>query len=144
MASTTRPETDEIRHVLQDLQTWAVVGCSPDPYRDSHEVARFLQSLGKRIIPINPQAGCESILGERCYPRLGDVPADEGIEVVDVFRRSSEAGVHVDEAIEIGAAAVWLQLGVVDEAAAKRARDAGLSVVMDHCPKIEWPRLNRR
>ena len=144
MASTTRPETDEIRHVLQDLQTWAVVGCSPDPYRDSPEVARFLQSLGKRIIPINPAAGCESILGERCYARLADVPADEGIEVVDVFRRSSEAGVHVDEAIEIGAAAVWLQLGVVDEAAAERARAAGLTVVMDRCPKIEWPRLARR
>ena len=144
MASATRPETDEIRHVLQDLRTWAVVGCSPDPSRDSHEVARFLQSLGKRIIPINPQAGCESILGERCYPRLGDVPADEGIDVVDVFRRSAEAGVHVDEAIDIGAKAVWLQLGVVDEAAATRARDAGLVVVMDRCPKIEWPRLGRR
>ncbi|HVF31449.1 MAG TPA: CoA-binding protein [Acidimicrobiales bacterium] len=139
MAPTTRPETDEIRHVLQDLGTWAVVGCSPDPSRASHGVARFLQSVGKRVIPVNPD--CDEVLGETCYPSLADVPADAGIEVVDVFRRSAQAGIHVDEAIEIGASAVWLQLGVVDEAAAQRAREAGLAVVMDRCPKIEWPRF---
>jgi hypothetical protein len=134
-------ETDEIRHVLQDLQTWAVVGCSPDPSRASHEVARFLQSIGKRVIPINPTE--DEILGERAYPDLASVPADAGIEVVDVFRRSSQAGVHVDEAIAIGAAAVWLQLGVIDEAAAARAREAGVIAIMDRCPKIEWPRHRR-
>ena len=137
-------ETDELRHVLQDLETWAVVGCSPDPDRASHEVARFLQSIGKRVIPINPQAGCESILGERCYPDLASVPDDVTIDVVDVFRRSADAGVHVDEAIALGAEAVWLQLGVIDEAAAERARAAGLIAVMDRCPKIEWPRFRNR
>lgn len=81
------------------------------------------------------------MLGERSYPSLADVPAEEGVEVVDVFRRSSQAGVHVDEAIEIGARAVWLQLAVIDEAAASRAREAGLRVVMNRCPAIEFPRL---
>ena len=138
---TTRTEADEIRHVLQDLQTWAVVGCSPDPWRDSHGVGLFLQQHGKRVIPVYP--GEDEILGERAYPDLAAVPADAGIEVVDIFRRSEQAGAHVDEAIEIGAKAVWLQLGVVDHDAAARARDAGLIVVMDRCPKIEWPRLGR-
>ena len=137
----TRTETDDIRHVLEDLQTWAVVGCSPDPRRDSHGVARFLQQLGKRVIPVYP--GEDEILGERAYPDLASVPDDAGIEVVDVFRRSEQAGVHVDEAVAIGAKAVWLQLGVIDEAAAARARAAGLIVIMDRCPKIEWPRLRR-
>jgi uncharacterized protein len=133
-------EYDEIRHVLHDLDTWAVVGCSPDPSRASHGVATFLRNQGKRIVPVNPAE--ERILGERCYPDLTAVVA-EGIEVdvVDLFRRSSEVGPHVDEAIEVGAAAVWMQLGVVDEAAAARARAAGLVVVMDRCPKIEWPRF---
>lgn len=135
------PETDEIRHVLEDLQTWAVVGCSADPWRDSHGVAQFLQQRGKTIIPVNPSE--EEILGERVYPDLASVPAETAIEVVDIFRRSDQAGGHVDEAIAIGAKAVWLQLGVIDEAAARRARDAGLIVIMDRCPKIEWPRLRR-
>jgi ubiquinone/menaquinone biosynthesis C-methylase UbiE len=91
------------------------------------------------VIPVNPAA--EAILGERCYPSLREVPAAEGVEVVDVFRRSEAAGAHVDEAIEIGAKAVWMQLGVIDEAAARRAREAGLEVVMDRCPAIELPRL---
>jgi uncharacterized protein len=133
---------DDIRHVLLDLRVWAVVGCSPDPFRASHGVAEFLQRIGKRVIPINPE--CDEILGERCYPSLADVPDDAGIEVVDVFRRSAQAGVHVDEAVAIGAKAVWLQLGVIDEAAAARARQAGLAVVMDRCPKIEWPRYAPR
>lgn len=137
--TTAARETDEIRHVLQDLHTWAVVGCSPDPRRDSHEVAGFLQRIGKRVIPVYP--GEDEILGERAYPDLASLPPDVGVEVVDVFRRSEQAGVHVDEAIELGAKAVWLQLGVIDEAAARRARDAGLIVIMDRCPKIEWPRL---
>ncbi len=136
------PETSsDIRHVLEDLVTWAVVGCSPDPARDSHEVARFLQSKGKTVIPVHPTSG--EILGVVAYPDLASVPRDSGIEVVDIFRRASDAGTHVDEAIAIGAKAVWMQLGVIDEAAAGRAREAGLIVVMDRCPKIEWPRLSR-
>lgn len=133
--------SDEIRRVLTEFETWAVVGCSPDPRRDSHDVARYLQSRGKRIVPVHPDA--DEILGERVYPDLASVPASIGIEVVDIFRRSEQAGAHVDEAIAVGAKAVWLQLGVLDEAAADRARDAGLLVVMDRCPKIEHPRLVR-
>ena len=125
--------------VLEQFTTWAVVGCSPDRSRDSHGVAAFLQARGKRVIPVNPNACPGEILGEPCYPDLRAV--EEPIEVVDIFRRSEEAGVHVDEAIEIGARAVWMQLGVIDEEAAARAREAGLLVVMDRCPKIEWPRI---
>ncbi|MEA2303099.1 MAG: uncharacterized protein QOH43_379 [Solirubrobacteraceae bacterium] len=129
-----------IRRVLTTTRTWAVVGCSPDPRRDSHRIARLLLDRGYEVIPVNPAAGPE-VLGRRCYPSLADVPAGAGIEVVDVFRRSDRAGVHVDEAIALGAKAIWLQLGVVDEAAAERARAAGLDVVMDRCPAIELPRL---
>ena len=128
---------ETIRRVLTETRTWAVVGCSPDPTRDSHGVARFLQDRGYRVIPVNP--ACDEVLGERCYPSLGDIR--EPVDVVDVFRRSDQAGAHVDEAIAIGAKAVWLQLGVIDEAAAERARDAGLDVVMNRCPKIEVPQL---
>src|SRR3954453_22970874 len=139
--ATVWPVDEVIRSVLETRGTWAVVGCSPDPARDSHRIARMLQSRGYRVIPVNPL--CEEVLGERCYPSLADaVDAGAGpIEVVDIFRRASEAGRHVDEAIELGAAAVWMQLGVIDEAAAERARAAGLDVVMDRCPAIEMPRL---
>jgi predicted CoA-binding protein len=130
--------TEDVRAILEH-RVWAVVGCSPDPGRPSHGVARFLQRNGYRVIPVNPEA--DEILGEQCYPRLADVPAEEGVEVVDVFRRSALAGAHVDEAIAIGAQAVWMQLGVIDHAAAERARAAGLRVVMDRCPAIELPRL---
>jgi predicted CoA-binding protein len=133
---------DTIRHVLEAYDTWAVVGLSPSPWRDSHGVAALLQRVGKRVVPVNPM--CDEVLGERAYPDLRAAAAAAGpIEVVDVFRRSSLAGAHVDEAIEIGARAVWLQLGVIDEAAAQRARDRGLEVVMDRCPAIELPRLAR-
>jgi predicted CoA-binding protein len=136
----TTTEVDDIRHVLLELDTWAVVGCSSSPMRDSFEVARFLQGKGKRVVPVNPAES--SILGEVVHPDLAAVRA-AGIEVdvVDLFRRSEEVGRHVDEAIEIGAKAVWLQLGVIDERAAQRASDAGLIVIMDRCPKIEYPRL---
>lgn len=130
--------TDEdIRFILTQLKTWAVVGCSPQPWRASHRVAQTLQAQGFRVIPVNPEAGDE-LLGERCFDTL---PAGQGIEVVDLFRRSSLVAAHVDEAIAIGAKAVWMQLGVIDHAAAARAREAGLRVVMDRCPAIELPRL---
>jgi predicted CoA-binding protein/ubiquinone/menaquinone biosynthesis C-methylase UbiE len=130
---------EAVRSILIERRTWAVVGCSPDPSRDSNRIARLLMSRGYRVIPVNPAV--DEVLGERCYPSVRDIPAEEGVEVVDVFRRSDAAGAHVDEAIEAGAKAVWLQLGVIDEAAAQRAREAGLDVVMDRCPAIELPRL---
>jgi len=125
---------DDIRTLLTGTRTWAVVGCSPDPSRDSHRIAALLQRSGFRVIPVNPHAGPE-LLGERCHARVGDI--EEPVDVVDVFRRSDQAGAHVDEAIALGVAGVWLQLGVIDEAAAARARAAGLRVVMDRCPAIE-------
>ena len=130
---------DDVEAVL-GLRTWAVVGCSPDPGRDSHRIAALLKRRGYRVIPVNPAV--DEVLGERCYATVADIP--EPVEVVDVFRRSELAGAHVDEAIAIGAKAVWMQLGVVDEAAAERARGAGLRVVMDRCPAIEIPRLEAR
>jgi predicted CoA-binding protein len=138
--ATVQTVDEVIRSVLEGTRTWAVVGCSPDPSRDSHRIASMLKSRGYRVIPVNPT--CERLLGERCYPSLADAVADAGpVDVVDIFRRSSEAGAHVDEAIAAGASAVWMQLGVIDEAAAARAREAGLKVVMDRCPAIEMPRL---
>jgi predicted CoA-binding protein len=131
---------DDVEAILTGTRTWAVVGCSPDPARDSHRIAALLQRRGYRVIPVNPAA--DEILGERCYPSLAAVP--ERVEVVDIFRRSEAAGAHVDEAIAIGARAVWMQLGVIDHAAAERARAAGLRAVMDRCPAIELPRLERQ
>jgi uncharacterized protein len=133
------PEVDDVRAILTGTRVWAVVGCSPDPNRDSHRVASMLKRRGYQMIPVNPMAS--EILGERSYPTVAAIPADAGVEVVDVFRRADAAGAHVDEAVAIGARAVWMQLGVVDEAAAERGRAAGLRVVMDRCPAIELPRL---
>jgi predicted CoA-binding protein len=129
---------EAVRDLLTTTRTWAVVGCSPDPGRDSHRIAALLQERGFRIVPVNPAA--EEILGERCYPSVTAIPRDVGVEVVDVFRRSDAAGRHVDEAISSGAVGVWLQLGVIDQAAAERASAAGLKVVMDRCPAIELAR----
>ncbi len=130
---------DVPRKILESYHTWAVVGCSPDPGRPSHRVARRLQAWGYRVVPINPHA--TEVLGETAYPDLAAVPDGVDVEVVDIFRRSAFAGGHVDEAIATGARAVWMQLGVIDEAAAARARAAGLDVVMDRCPAIEGSRL---
>jgi uncharacterized protein len=130
---------DDVEAVL-GLRTWAVVGCSPDPGRDSHRIAALLKRRGYRVIPVNPAV--DEVLGERCYATVADIP--EPVEVVDIFRRSEAAGAHVDEAIAAGARAVWMQLGVIDPAAAERARAAGLRVVMDRCPAIELPRLEAR
>ena len=136
---TFRSSPEVIRAILTETHTWAVVGCSPDPRRDSHRIARLLQERGFRVIPVNPSV--DNVLGERCYPSLQDIPETERVEVVDIFRRADKAGAHVDEAIAVGARAVWMQLGVIDEAAARRALAAGLLVVMDRCPAIELPRL---
>ena len=121
-------------------RTWAVVGLTSHDYRAAHTVAAFLQANGIRIVPVNPLG--EAVHGENGYAHLSDI--DFPIDVVDIFRRPDQAGQHVDEAIAIGARCVWLQLGVVDELAARRALDAGLDVVMDACPKIEWPRYVTR
>jgi uncharacterized protein len=131
---------DAIRTLLTETTTWAVVGLSPNPARDSHRIATLLQRKGKRVIPVNPH--CDEVLGGRAYASLTELPSGTTVDVVDIFRRADRAGAHVDEAIAIGARGVWMQLGVVDEAAAQRARDAGLLVVMDRCPAIEWPRLS--
>jgi uncharacterized protein len=130
----------DVEKVLTSYRTWAIVGCSPNPDRDSNQIAAFLQQDGYQVIPVNP--GAEEILGERCYPDLQAIPADAGVEVVNMFRRSEDAGVHVDEAIEMGARAVWLPRGVIDEDAAGRARAAGLDVVMDRSPRTELKRLH--
>ena len=124
--------------MLDELQTWAVVGLSADTSRTAHSIAALLQRRGKKIVPIHPDAPV--VLGEQGYATLADVPFD--IDVVDVFRRSEAAGQFVDEAIEIGAKGVWLQLGVVDEAAFDRAQAAGVPMVMDTCPAIEWNKRN--
>ena len=131
---------DDIRALLTETNTWAVVGCSPDPDHDSNRIAALLKREGFRVIPVNPNVD-GVLLGERCYASLRDIPAGEEVEVVDIFRRADQAGGHVDEAIAIRATGVWMQLGVIDEAAAGRARAAGLRVVMDRCPAIELPRL---
>jgi hypothetical protein len=129
--------SDELaRKILSEYETWAVVGWSPSPHRDSNRIAAFLERHGKRVVRVNPNACGDDPL---CVASLADLP--EPVEVVDLFRRSSEVGPHVDEAIEVGARAVWMQLGVVDPAAAARAEEAGLDVVMDRCPAIDWPRL---
>ena len=127
-----------LRDILTGARTIAVVGASPRRYRPSHGVMRYLQRQGYRTIPVNPVAG-GTILGERVHASLAEI--GEPIDIVDIFRRSEFAGAVVDAAIAIGAKAVWLQLGVIDEAAAARAEAHGLKVVMDRCPAIEIPRL---
>jgi hypothetical protein len=126
-------DSEAIDRLLTETKTWAVVGLSPNPLRASHRVAAKLQSIGMTVILVNPAE--DEILGEKCYPDLASVPFD--VDVVDIFRRSKLAGGHVDEAIEIGAKAVWMQLNVIDGEAAGRATAAGLEVVMDRCPAIE-------
>jgi predicted CoA-binding protein len=125
-----------------------VVGASPRPHRPSHGVMRYLQHHGYRAIPVNPNAAGTAILGETCYAALADIPlGDIGqIDMVDIFRRSEAAGAVVDEVIALsaqalGVKAIWMQLGVVDPAAASRAETSGIKVVMNRCPAIEIPRL---
>ncbi len=131
------PPDSVIRDILSRPRRIAVVGCSPDPHRDSHRIAQLLMDRGHTVIPVNPAA--QEILGRPCYPSLRQIPGP--IDMVDIFRRPDQAGAVVDEAIAMGARIVWMQLGVVDYAAAWRARAAGLTVVMDRCPAIEYRRL---
>lgn len=128
-----------IKRILDECRTIAVVGLSSNPMRPSNGVASYMRRRGYRVIPVNPNE--REVFGERAYQSLSDVP--EKIELVDVFRRADEAGAVVDEAIRIGAQAVWLQEGVIDEAAAGRALDAGLMVVMDRCWLKDHARLSR-
>lgn|ERR1035437_6759772 len=131
------PSDAVIRDMLAQPRRIVVVGCSPDPQRDSHRIARLLMEKGHTVLPVNPAA--HKILGQPCYASLRDVPGR--IDMVDVFRRADGAGAVVDEAIAIGVKMVWMQLGVIDEAAAARAQAAGLTVVMDRCAAIEYRRL---
>ena len=128
-------DEDVIRRLLGTPARWAVVGLSTNRARAAHGVAAFLQSdLGMTIVPVHPAA--ETVHGEQGYPTLADIPFP--VDVVDVFRRSEDAGQFADEAVAIGAKAVWFQLGVVDDAAYRRTKAAGLHMVMDVCPAIEW------
>jgi len=133
----TRPE--DIADLLRNARTIAMVGASDNPDRASFGVMKFLQDQGYRVIPVNPRITGEHVHGEYVWRELSQI--GEPIDIVDIFRRPMAAGEAVDEAIAVGAKAVWLQLGVINEEAAKRAEDAGLKVVMDHCPKIDIPRL---
>lgn len=128
--------TDEVvEHILDNYRTFAVVGASPTPGRPSHGVMGVLADHGYEVIPVNPNT--EEVRGWRSYPDLSAAAEVATVEVVDIFRRPDAVGPHVDEAIAVGAKAIWMQLGVIDEAAATRAREAGLRVVMDRCPAIE-------
>jgi len=132
-------DPEAVGFMLDDCDTWAVVGLSGDPGRTAYRIADLLQQRGKRIVPIHPNA--PTVLGEQGYPTLADVPFE--IDVVDVFRRSDAAGEFADQAVKVGAKAVWFQLGVIDEQAFRRTTDAGVPMVMDTCPAIEWSRLRR-
>ena len=127
---------ETIRRILDECRTIAVVGLSSDPWRPSHGVSNYMRSSGYKVIAVNPNE--TEVFGDKAYPDLASVP--EKIDLVDVFRRSDEAGKAVDEAIAVGAKAVWLQEGVIDKSAAQRAVGAGLLVVMDRC----WLKEHRK
>ena len=132
---------EEIDTILAEAHTVAVVGLSPKPERDSHQVARYLKEHGYRVVPVNP--GVDEILGERCYPDVASIPADIDIDVVDIFRRPEAIPAIVDQAVARGARVVWMQLGLAHNAAADTARKAGLKVVMDRCMKVERARFEK-
>lgn len=132
-------DAENVRMMLDDCDTWAVVGLSGNPARTAYRIAALLQDRGKRIVPVHPDA--PTVLGEQGYPDLASIPFP--VDVVDVFRRSEQAGRFADQAVEIGARAVWFQLGVIDEDAFERTTSAGVPMVMDTCPAIEWSRRGR-
>jgi uncharacterized protein len=123
------PSPDQLRALIAGARTVAVVGLSPDPDRPSYSVATYLQAQGYRIVPVRPGGG--TLLGERVYQTLEEIPF--AVDIVDIFRASRFVAAHVEEALRIGARAIWMQEGVIDEAAAERARAAGATVVMDRC-----------
>ena len=131
------PPTEEIAELLKHSRTIAVVGISKKPERDSYKVAKYLKEHGYKIIPVNPRY--DEVLGEKCYPDLKSIP--EKIDIVDIFRKPDAIPPIVDEAIEVGAKAVWMQLGLAHNEAAEKARKAGLQVVMSKCIKIEHGKL---
>lgn len=135
------PSDADLRRILTETRTIAVVGWSPKPDRPSHRVAAFLKAKGFRVLPVNPGQAGQEALGEVVRASLAEI--GDGVDMVDIFRRSEEAGAVVDEALAHlpGVKAVWMQLGVVDAAAAARAEARGVAVVMDRCPAIEMPRL---
>jgi predicted CoA-binding protein len=136
------PSDSEIRAILSRPTTVAVVGCSDSPARDSLRIAKLLQTRGFKVIPVNPQLDAEALrtqLGEKCYPDLASIP--EPVEIVDVFRRSEFVPEIAEAAIAKGARVLWCQLGVIHLEAARRAQKAGLTVLMDRCPAIEFARL---
>jgi predicted CoA-binding protein len=137
----TPDEQAAMAHILSHCRTVAVVGLSPKAHRDSHEVAQYMQQHGWRIIPINPNAS--SILGETAYPSLTEAAKHAHIELVNVFRNSADVPPVVDEAIAIGATALWLQLGISHEVAAAQALKAGMQVVQNKCLKVEYTRSLR-
>ena len=135
---------DTIRDILKSVRTVAMVGASANSIRPSYFVMKYLQDKEFRVIPVNPQFAGQEILGERAYASLADVP--ERVDMVDIFRNSAAAGGVADQAIalkdKLGARVIWMQLGVINEDAAKRAEAAGFTVIMDRCPKIEYGRLS--
>ncbi len=133
-------QTQDITHILNTCRTVAVVGLSPKAHRDSHEVSAYMQAHGWRIIPVNPAAQVVTILGEKVYPSLIEAAKHEKIDLVDVFRNSDDVPPVADEAIAIGAKALWLQLGIEHGQAATKARAAGLTVVQNKCLLIEHRR----
>jgi uncharacterized protein len=133
------PSDADLRALLGDAHTIAVVGLSPNPMRPSNSVARHMQRSGYTIVPVNP--GHKEILGEKSYRSLGDAAREHTIDVVDVFRRTEHVGAIVDEAIALHPKLIWLQLGIVDNDAAQRAAAAGIAFVQDHCLAIEHSRL---
>jgi predicted CoA-binding protein len=133
----------EIIEIVKDAKTIAVVGCSPKPYRDSNSVARYLMQQGYVVVPINPSQ--DEILGVKAYPDLLTAREGEGpIDIVDIFRASELVMEHVDDAIQIGTRLIWMQLGVINEEAAGRAREAGIAVVMDECLKVKHKSFRRQ
>ena len=133
-------QIDDIQHILKHHRTVAVVGLSPKPHRDSYEVAEYMQRQGWRIIPVNPAAQVSEILGEKVYATLAEAAKVEKIDLVDVFRRSEDVPPVADDAIAIGAKGLWLQLDITHEAAATKARAAGLRVVQNKCLLVEHRR----